>query len=52
MAAMLALVEAFNGGTHEVACSYTHNQLHALMVRAEGLVDSSWRSRPKHDVDE
>ncbi len=38
VAAMLALVDLFQGGTHAVTCSYTEPQLRALLVRAEGLV--------------
>jgi hypothetical protein len=38
VAAMLALVDLFQGGTHAVTCSYTEQQLRALLVRAEGLV--------------
>jgi len=38
VAAALAFVDILNGGTHEVACSYTEPQCRALMARAEGLV--------------
>jgi hypothetical protein len=38
VAAALALVDLFQGGTHAVTCSYTEQQLRALLVRAEGLV--------------